>query len=104
MPASGLKTGKLIRKEMAKHDISSPVLVGRQDSGLRNQWKLSYNSSKPIPEKFGEISKTKIGALKCTSPSPVGSKLLIRKSDRIACYELSVWINPPNHSWVTGLA
>jgi outer membrane protein assembly factor BamB len=85
----GLESGKLIRKEMAKHDISSPVLVG--DKILAYEINGSFlKLIETNPEKFGEISKTKIGALKCTSPSPVGSKLLIRKSDRIACYELSV--------------
>ena len=84
-----LETGKLIKKEMAKHDISSPVLVG----GKILAYEINGSFLQLIetnPGKFGEISKTKIGALRCTSPSPVGSKLLIRKSDRIACYELGV--------------
>ena len=84
-----LESGKLIRKEMAKHDISSPVLV----DGKILAYEINGSFLKLIdtdPERFGEISKVKIGALKCTSPSPVGSKLLVRKSDRIACYELSV--------------
>jgi outer membrane protein assembly factor BamB len=83
-----LETGKLIKKEMAKHDISSPVLVG----GKILAYEINGSFLQLIetnPGKFGEISKAKIGALKCTSPSPVGSKLLIRKSDRIACYELA---------------
>ena len=89
LAALDLETGKLIKKEMAKHDISSPVLV----DGKILAYEINGSFLKLIetdPERFGEISKVKIGALKCTSPSPVGSKLLIRKSDRIACYELSV--------------
>ena len=84
-----LETGKLIKKEMAKHDISSPVLIGGKILAYEiNGSFLQLIETKP--NEFGVITKAKIGALRCTSPSLAGSKLLIRKSDRIACYELSV--------------
>jgi outer membrane protein assembly factor BamB len=83
-----LESGKLIRKEMAKHDISSPILAGGKILAYEiNGSFLQLIETKP--EKFGSISKAKIGALRCTSPSLSGSKILIRKSDRIACYELA---------------
>ena len=83
-----LETGKVIRKEMAKHDISSPVMIGEKILA----YEISGNFLEIIetdPEKFGEVAKFKIGALRCTSPSPVGSRLLIRKVDRIVCYGLA---------------
>ena len=83
-----LESGKVIRKEMAKHDISSPILAG----GKILAYEINGNFLQLIetkPEKFGAITKAKIGALRCTSPSLSGSKILIRKSDRIACYELA---------------
>jgi outer membrane protein assembly factor BamB len=82
-----LRSGKVIRKEMAKHDISSPILAGGKILAYEiNGSFLQLIETKP--EKFGSISKAKIGALRCTSPSLSGSKILVRKSDRIACYEL----------------
>ena len=76
-------------EEMAKHDISSPVLIGGKILAYEiNGSFLQLIETKP--NAFGVITKAKIGALRCTSPSLAGSKLLIRKSDRIACYELSV--------------
>ena len=73
---------------MAKHDISSPVMIGEKILA----YEISGNFLEIIetdPEKFGEVAKFKIGALRCTSPSPVGSRLLIRKVDRIVCYGLA---------------
>lgn len=83
-----LESGKMIKKEMAKHDISSPILAG----GKILAYEINGSFLKLIetnPEKFGEMNRFKIGALRCTSPSLVGTKLLIRKTDRIVCYDLS---------------
>ena len=89
-----LESGKLIRKEMGKHDISSPILAGGKILAYEiNGSFLQLIETKP--EQFGTISKAKIGALRCTSPSLSGSKILIRKADRIACYELSGASNQP---------
>ena len=79
---------------MGKHDISSPILAGGKILAYEiNGSFLQLIETKP--EQFGTISKAKIGALRCTSPSLSGSKILIRKADRIACYELSGASNQP---------
>lgn len=82
-----LGTGKVLRKVPAKHDISSPILVGKKV--LAYEINGSFLTSVPAnPEYFSSEQKFKINALKCTSPSIVGTKLLIRKVDGIACYEM----------------
>lgn len=82
-----LETGELLRKVPAKHDISSPILAGGRVFAYEiNGSFLSVVTAKP--EGFSSEQKFKINALKCTSPSIVGTKLLIRKSNGIACYEL----------------
>ncbi len=88
-----LKTGKVVRKIIAKHDISSPILA----DGKILAYEINGNfltMIDPNPNNFEEIQKTKITALRCTSPCLVGSKLIIRKEKRIACYELGETITP----------
>jgi outer membrane protein assembly factor BamB len=82
-----IKTGQVLRKVPAKHDISSPILAGKKV--LAYEINGSFLTSIPAnPEHFGSKQKFKINALKCTTPSIVGTKLLIRKADGIACYEM----------------
>ena len=74
-------------KVMAKHDISSPIMV----DGKILAYEINGSQLKMIeasPGNFEEIQKTKINALKCTSPALTGTKLLIRKEKGISCYEL----------------
>ena len=42
------------------------------------------------PEKLSNEQKFKLNALKCTSPALVGTKLLVRKSNGIACFEMGL--------------
>ena len=82
-----MDSGKIIRKVMAKHDISSPIMV----DGKILAYEINGSQLKMIeasPGNFEEIQKTKINALKCTSPALTGTKLLIRKEKGISCYEL----------------
>ena len=82
-----MKTGKIIRKVMAKHDISSPIMA----DGKILAYEINGSQLKMIeasPGSFEEIQKTKINALKCTSPALAGTKLLIRKESGVSCYEL----------------
>ena len=82
-----IKTGVMLRKVPAKHDISSPILAA--GNVLAYEINGSFLISVPAhPEKFSEEKKFKINALKCTSPSIVGTKLLVRKANSIACYEI----------------
>jgi outer membrane protein assembly factor BamB len=88
-----LKSGKIIRKVTAKHDISSPILA----DGKILAYEINGSFLKMIdcdPNHFEEIQKTKINALKCTSPSLAGSKLLIRKEKTIVCLELGNFNSP----------
>lgn len=83
-----LENGKVFRKIMAKHDISSPVLT----DGKILAYEINGSFLKMIdsnPNSFEEIQKAKINALRCTSPCLVGTKLLVRKEKKIACYELA---------------
>ena len=82
-----LETGKILRKTMAKHDISSPIFAG----GKILAYEINGNFLKmidPSPNHFQEVQKTKISALRCTSPCLVGTKLIVRQEKKIACYEL----------------
>ena len=82
-----LKTGKQLAKVPAKHDISSPILA---DGKI---FTFSINASfldmvRADPNEFIELGHAKVRALRCSSPSIVGNKLLVRLPDRIACYDL----------------
>lgn len=88
-----LHTGKVIRKVPAKHDISSPILA----DGKILAYEINGSFLKMIdsnPNNFEEIQKAKINALKCTSPSLAGTKLLIRKEQKIICLELGNFNSP----------
>ena len=88
-----MKSGKVIRKIMAKHDISSPILA----DGKILAYEINGSQLKMIeanPDNFEEIQKTKINALRCTTPALAGTKLLIRKEKGVGCYELGK-INSP---------
>ena len=81
-----LATGELIRKEPSKHDISSPVVSGTKIMAFEiNGNFLSVIDSNP--NNFQKIEGYKINALRCTSPALIGNKIIIRKEDRVACYE-----------------
>ena len=72
---------------MAKHDISSPIFAG----GKILAYEINGNFLKmidPSPNHFQEVQKTKISALRCTSPCLVETKLIVRQEKKIACYEL----------------
>ena len=82
-----LETGDVLRKIPAKHDISSPIMMGRHI--------LCYEINGSFlqlleadPEKLGDGQKFKINALKCTTPSLIGSQLLIRQENGIAAFNL----------------
>ena len=82
-----LETGDVLRKIPAKHDISSPIMIGRHI--------LCYEINGSFlqlleadPEKLGDGQKFKINALKCTTPSLIGSQLLIRQENGIAAFNL----------------
>lgn len=88
-----MNSGKIIRKVMAKHDISSPIMA----DGKILAYEINGSQLKMIeasPGNFEEIQKTKINALKCTSPALAGTKLLIRKESGVVCYELGKTGNP----------
>ena len=88
-----MKSGNVIRKIMAKHDISSPILA----DGKILAYEINGSQLKMIeanPDNFEEIQKTKINALKCTSPAMSGTKLLIRKEKGVGCYELGKTKSP----------
>ena len=82
-----LKTGEVLRKVNAKHDISSPVFIdGKILAYEINGSFLTVIDSNP--KNFEGLVKIKVNALKCTSPSLSGTKLLIRRENKIVCYEL----------------
>jgi hypothetical protein len=82
-----LKTGEVLRKVNAKHDISSPVFIdGKILAYEINGSFLTVIDSNP--KNFEGLVKIKVSALKCTSPSLSGTKLLIRRENKIVCYEL----------------
>lgn len=88
-----LYSGKIIRKVTAKHDISSPILAdGKILAYEINGSFLTMIDSNP--SHFEEIQKAKVNALKCTSPSLAGTKLLIRKEKKIICLELGTFNSP----------
>ena len=82
-----LSTGKVLAKEVAKHDISSPIMADGKIFAyeIKGSFLDMVNAN---PDDFTEIGKTKVRALRCSSPAIVGSKLLVRMENRIACYEL----------------
>lgn len=81
-----LSTGRLIRKEPANHDISSPVIAGEIIMAFEIKGNfLSLIDS--APHRFQELESFKINALRCTSPAIVKNKILIRKEDRVSCFE-----------------
>ena len=84
-----LKSGEVLRKVPAKHDISSPILAGGKV--LAYEINGSFLSSvEANPEKLGDEKKFKLNALKCTSPALVGTKLLVRNAKGIACFEMGL--------------
>jgi outer membrane protein assembly factor BamB len=88
-----LHSGEIIRKVSARHDISSPILA---DSKIL-AYEINGSFLKMIdcdPNNFEEIQKSKVNALKCTSPSLAGTKLLIRKEKKIICLELGDFNSP----------
>jgi outer membrane protein assembly factor BamB len=88
-----LKSGKVVRKVIAKHDISSPILA----DGKILAYEIKGNFLKMIdsdPKNFEDIQKIKVNALQCTSPSLAGTKLLIRQENKIVCYELGKFNSP----------
>lgn len=88
-----LKSGEVLRKVSAKHDISSPIMI----NGKILAYEINGTFLKVIdsnPKNFNEIVKFKVNALKCTSPSLAGSKLLIRGENNIVCYELGEYHSP----------
>ena len=84
-----LETGKRLAKEVAKHDISSPILADGKIFAYEIKGSF-LNMVKADPDDFSELGKAKIRALRCSSPSIVGKKLLVRMVDRIACYDLGL--------------
>ncbi len=88
-----LDSGEIVRKVTAKHDISSPILADGKILAyeINGSFLTMINSD---PNHFEEIQKAKVNALKCTSPSLAGSKLLIRKERKIICLELGVFNSP----------
>lgn len=86
-----LKSGEVLRKVPAKHDISSPILANGKifSYEINASFLISVFAD---PAKLSEEQRFKVNALKCTSPSLVGTKLLVRKAEGISCYELGVKI------------
>ena len=81
-----LSTGRLVRKEPANHDISSPVIAGEIIMAFEIKGNfLSLIDS--APQRFQELESFKINALRCTSPAIVENKILIRKEDRVSCFQ-----------------
>ena len=81
-----LSTGRLVRKEPANHDISSPVIAGEIIIAFEIKGNfLSLIDS--APQRFQELESFKINALRCTSPAIVKNKILIRKDDRVSCFQ-----------------
>tara|TARA_B110000196_G_scaffold303690_1_gene299750 strand:- start:3 stop:803 length:801 start_codon:yes stop_codon:yes gene_type:complete len=82
-----LKTGKVLHKEAGKHDISSPLFADGKIFAYEIKGSF-LNMVKADPNDFTELGKTKVQALRCSSPAIAGNKLLVRMVDRIACYDL----------------
>ena len=82
-----LKTGKTLQKEVGKHDISSPVFADGKIFAYEIKGSF-LDMVKADPNDFTELGKTKVQALRCSSPAIAGNKLLVRMADRIACYDL----------------
>jgi len=84
-----LKSGEVLRKVPAKHDISSPILAGGKvlSYEINGSFLISVDAQ---PEKLSDEQKFKLNALKCTSPALVGTKLLVRKTNGIACFEMGL--------------
>ncbi len=82
-----LTTGELFRKEVAKHDISSPVIFGNKIFAYEIKGSF-LQAIDTTPGNFRSYYRYKLNALRCTSPCITNGKLLIRKDDRISCYQL----------------
>ena len=82
-----LKTGEVLNKEIAKHDISSPILADGKIFAYEIKGSF-LNMVKADPDDFSELGKAKVSALRCSSPAIVGNKLLVRMAERITCYDL----------------
>lgn len=83
-----IKTGEIIGKEVAKHEISSPVMLGNKIFAYEINGSFLQALETEQEEFLSSIYKFKINALRCSSPSLFGTKLLVRKIDRISCYQL----------------
>jgi len=82
-----LKSGEILRKVPAKHDISSPILAGGKVLAYEINGSF-LTSVEAVPEKLSDEKQFKLNALKCTSPALVGTKLLVRNADGVACFEM----------------
>ena len=83
-----VKTGKLIRKEPAKHDISSPVMSGSFILAYEINGSFLNFIDCGLPG-FELSHKTKINALRCTSPCLLENGILVRQENRIAKFNYS---------------
>ncbi len=83
-----LFTGETLRKIPSKHDISSPVLV--KDTILAFETSGSFlRAFDASAENLHLGEKFKVNALKCASPTPVGSQLLIRRAEHLISLDIN---------------
>ena len=82
-----LRTGEKRWKEMAKHDISSPILA--DDRIFAYEINGSFiHMVKADPSKLNLLARAKLNALRCSSPAIAGNKLIVRMADRVVCYDI----------------
>ena len=82
-----LDSGKVLRQVPSKHEISSAILANGRIFAFEINGSF-LNSFDARKGDFADEQRFKVNALKCTSPALVGSKILIRTSENIKCYEL----------------
>ncbi|TLD70173.1 hypothetical protein FEM03_13350 [Phragmitibacter flavus] len=82
-----LADGKVHWESQVESTISSPVLIDGKLVIMDNNGTF-LNLLKATPETYTPLGRTRISAMWCPTPTPWQGRLIIRKKDHVACYDL----------------
>jgi len=82
-----LADGAVRWDESVESTISSPLLVDRKLLCLENSG-LYLRLIKATPEKYELLGRTRVDASWCPTPAPWEGRLIVRRKDRLTCYDL----------------
>jgi hypothetical protein len=82
-----LSDGKVHWENQIESTISSPILVDGKLLILDNNGS-HLNLLKATPESYQSLGRARIGAMWCPTPTPWNGRVIIRKKDHVACYDL----------------